>query len=107
MRFHDSACESAELPLTIRYDAALPELDFTESVTVQLHRDSVSPTMLFFAAFDRPEETTRFRGIELADDRAGCVDGILRVDGLQETPLLLTTVLAANWRDEPLYQRLR
>ena len=107
VRFHDSACESAELPLTIRYDAALPELDFTESVTVQLHRDSVSPTMLFFAAFDRPEETTRFRGIELADDRAGCVDGILRVDGLQETPLLLTTVLAANWRDEPLYQRLR
>ena len=62
---------------------------------------------LVFAAFDRPDNSSRFRGVELATDQARCVAGISRVDGLSRTPLLLTTILTARWRDGALYQRLR
>jgi hypothetical protein len=65
------------------------------------------PTALFFAAFDRPDDSSRFRGIEIASEQSRCVSGIFRVDGLERTPLLLTTLLAADWRNGALHQRLR
>ena len=107
VQFRDRVCTSAELPVTFRYEAILPELDFSESVTVRLPRDSASPTMLFFAAYDRPDESTRFRGIELAREDSNCLDRVSRIDGLETTALLLTTVLPAHWRSEALYQQLR
>jgi hypothetical protein len=62
---------------------------------------------LFFAAFDRPDDSSRFRGIEVDRARARCVSGVSEVSGLERTPLLLTSVLAADWRNHPVYQRLR
>jgi hypothetical protein len=35
------------------------------------------------------------------------VTGLSRVEGLERSPLLLTTTLSAGWREERLYQRLR
>jgi hypothetical protein len=107
VQFRDDLCPSIDLPITLRYQAALPELDFSERRAVSLHGAAAMPTMLFFAAFDRPDETSRFRGIELATEQSRCVSGISRVDGLGRTPLLLTTLLAPGWRDGDLYQRLR
>jgi hypothetical protein len=107
VQFRDDLCAPADLPLTLRYQAALPELDFSERQAVRLTGAASMPTVLFFAAFDRPDESSRFRGIELATEQSRCVSGIFRVDGLERTPLLLTTLLAANWRDGALYQRLR
>jgi hypothetical protein len=107
VQFRDRECKSDALPLTIRYEATIPELDFSEPIVVQLHRESASPTMLFFAAFDRPDDTSRFRGIELAREHTSCLAGIFDVTGVKEEPLLLTTRLGADWRSGPLYQRLR
>jgi hypothetical protein len=107
VRFRDRVCSADVLPLTLRYESVLPELDFSEPTTVRMQRDGDSPTILFFAAYDRPDETTRFRGIELATEHSDCIDSIVRVDGLEREPLLLTTVLSANWRREALYQRLQ
>jgi len=106
VQLRDRACTAEALPLTLRYQAALPELDFSEPVTVRLQRESASPTMFFFAAYDRPDETTRFRGIELASGFSDCIDGVFRVDGLERTALLLTTTLSADWRGAALYQQL-
>jgi hypothetical protein len=107
VQFHDRECSSDALPLTLRYEATIPELDFSEPIVVRLHRESASPTTLFFAAFDRPDDTSRFRGIEVARNLSSCLAQMFAVTGVKETPLLLTTVLAADWRSGPLYQRLR
>jgi hypothetical protein len=107
VQFHDRECSSDALPLTIRYEATIPELDFSEPIVVQLHRESASPTTLFFAAFDRPDDTSRFRGIEVAREQSSCLAGIFDVTGITAEPLLLTTRLGGDWRSGPLYQRLR
>jgi hypothetical protein len=107
VQFRDDLCAPADLPLTLRYQASLPELDFSERRSVRLTSAAAMPTALFFAAFDRPDDSSRFRGIEVATEQARCVSGVFRVDGLERTPLLLTTLLAADWRDGALYQRLR
>jgi hypothetical protein len=107
VQFRDDLCGSVDLPLTLRYEAHLPELDFSEHRSVRLASDAPARSTLFFAAFDRPDDTSRFRGVELATGQSRCVSGIFRVDRLERTPLLLTTVLAPHWRNEALYQRLR
>jgi len=107
VEFRDQTCGSDSLPVTIRYEGTLPELDFSETVMVPLRRDSSAPTRLFFAAYDRPDDSSRFRGLAIAKEQSGCIAGIFDVDYADDTPLLLTTVLAPAWRREALYQRLR
>jgi hypothetical protein len=107
VQFRDEECDSRTLPLIIRYQAALPELDFSEAVLVRLEQGRPTATTLYFAAYDRPDDSSRFRGIEVAADQARCIGEVSRVDALAQTPLLLTTVLGADWRHEVLYQRLR
>jgi hypothetical protein len=103
--FDGHSCRSQAVPVTLRYTSTLPELDFSETIDVDV-APSAPPT-LFIVAFDRPDETSRFRGIEVDRAAASCVAGVSEVRGLERTPLLLNTTLAANWRDRPLHQRLR
>jgi hypothetical protein len=107
VQFRDDLCGLIDLPLTLRYEAVLPELDFSEHRSVRLAGGAPVPTTLFFAIFDRSDGSSRFRGVEVAAGQSRCVGGIARVDRLDRTPLLLTTVLAAAWRDRALYQRQR
>jgi hypothetical protein len=104
--FRDDLCGPGDLPLTARYQAALPELDFSEPITVRLVKDPVAASTLFLPTYDRPDDSSRFRGLEVAADQARCIADISRVEGIDRTPLLLTTTLAAGWRLGPLYQRL-
>jgi hypothetical protein len=106
-QFRDDLCGPRNVALTIRYQGSQPDVDLSEPMTARLQRDPQVPTTLFIAAYDRADQSIRFRGIELAADQAQCLGGLSRVDGLERTPLLLTTALAADWRDEALYQRLR
>lgn len=107
VRFHDRSCGIGGLPITLRYQATLPELDFSEPLTVALVGQGNSSTTLFFPAYDRPGDSTRFRGIELAKAQAGCIDSVFSVTGVDHEPLLLTTVLPADWRSLPLHQLVR
>ena len=107
VQFRDDLCGPGNLAMTIRYQATLPELDFSEPLTVQLRGQPAAPTVVFLAAYDRPDDSSRFRGIEVPAEQSRCVAGLSRVDRLDRTPLLLTTMLAADWRQEPLHQRLR
>ena len=62
--------------------------------------------MVFTPAFDRADESVRFAESKFRRIAVRCIGGLFLVEGLDRTPLLLTTVLAANWRDEALHQRL-
>jgi hypothetical protein len=107
VEFRDDLCGASDLPVTIRYSGAVPDADLSYRKTVRLQRSPVDPTTLFVAAYDRADETVRFRGIEVAADQVRCVGRLLRVEGIDHEPLLLTTTLAADWRQQPPYQRLR
>ena len=106
VQLRDDLCGPVALPLTIRYQGRTADVDLSQTVTVPLHPQGAAPTMVFTPAFDRADESVRLRGVEIPADRPGCVGGLFLVEGLVRTPLLLTTVLAANWRDETLHQRL-
>jgi hypothetical protein len=109
VELRDDLCAPGDLPLTVRYEApaALPELDFSEALVVRLHNDPAATTTVFLPVYDRPDDSSRFRGVEVATDQARCIGRISRVEGIDRTPLLLTTTLTAGWRHEPLYQQLR
>jgi hypothetical protein len=106
VRFRDDLCGPVSLPVTIRYDGTRRDADLSESIRVRLGSDARSSTTLFVVAYDWPDYI-RFRGVEVAADRAPCVAELSRVEGLERTPLLLTTWLGMDWRSERLYQRLR
>jgi hypothetical protein len=107
VRLRDDLCGPGSLPVTIRYDGRRRDADLSESINVRLRPDALPSTTLFVVAYDWPGDYIRFRGIEVAADREQCVADLSRVEGLERTPLLLTTVLGAGWREERLYQRLR
>lgn len=106
VRLNGRTCGATALPITLRYTSSLPELDFSETVTVPLD-DKAAPSTLFVPAFDRPDDSSRFRGFEVARAHAGCVDGVFDVHGLERAPVLLTTSLPPGWSSRPLYQRMR
>jgi hypothetical protein len=106
VQFRDDLCGPVRLPLTVRYQGKTADVDLSEALAVTLRPPGMS-TMLFIPAYDRADESIRFRGIEAATDDARCIGAVFHLEGLNRTPLLLTTVLAANWRDGALYQRLR
>jgi hypothetical protein len=107
VRFRDDLCGPGNLPLTIRYDGKRRDADLSEPITVRLRPRGSAPTTLFVVAYDWADDYIRFQGIEVAADRVHCVGELSRVDGVERTPLLLTTTLGADWRKERLYQRLR
>jgi len=107
VRFRDDLCGLGSLPLTIRYDGRRRDADLSEPITVRLHPRGSAPTTLYVVAYDWADDYIRFQGIEVAADRLHCVGDLSRVDGVERTPLLLTTTLGAEWRQERLYQRLQ
>jgi hypothetical protein len=107
IRLNDVRCDARPLPVTIRYDAKEADADLSQQIDVPVRPHAGRPTELFVPVYDRADESIRFRGVEVPSDRAGCFDAVDRVDGLEHAPLLLTTILAADWRQERLYQRLR
>ncbi len=94
------------VPLTVRYSAIFADADLSEDLVVPLQANAASPTRLFIAAFDRADESIRFRGVEVVPGQARCVVRLSRAHGLEQTPLLLTTRLADGWHDERLVERL-
>ena len=107
VHLNDGLCDPGDLPLTIRYDGRRQDADLSEPITVRLHPTAAIPTTVFVVAYDWADDYIRFRGIEVAAGQAPCVTGLSYVEGLERSPLLLTTTLGAGWREERLYQRLR
>jgi hypothetical protein len=107
VHLRDDLCGPGDLPLTVRYDGRRRDADLSETITARLRPIASVPTTVFVVAYDWADDYIRFRGIEVAADQAHCVTGLSRVEGLERSPLLLTTTLGAGWREERLYQRLR
>jgi len=104
VRFSGDACGGTAVPLVVRYSGDVPDVDLSEPLIVHVARSAV-PTTLYVAAYDRADESIRFRGVELPTTRADCVSGVADVRGLDSTPLLLTSQLAPGWRDGDLVER--
>ena len=107
VHLRDDLCGPGDLPLTVRYDGRRRDADLSETITARLRPTASVPTTVFVVTHDWADDYIRFRGIEVAADQAHCVTGLSRVEGLERSPLLLTTTLGAGWREERLYQRLR
>lgn len=107
VQFDDARCGGRTVDLTARYESRYRDADLTDTRRIPLVAMATSQTTAFVVAYDRADESIRFRGVEVPSDRADCVAGIFRVDGLDAEPLLLNTTLAAGWRDARLYQRLQ
>jgi hypothetical protein len=107
VHLRDDLCGPGDLPLTVRYDGRRRDADLSETITARLRPTASVPTTVFVVAYDWADDYIRFRGIEVAADQAHCVTGLSRVEGLERSPLLLTTTLSAGWREGRLYQRLR
>ena len=105
VEFDDAGCAS-DVSLTVRYSASVADADLSEDLVVPLRPHAAAPTRLFITAFDRADESIRFRGVEVAPEQARCIARLSRVDGLDQTPLLLTTRLSEGWRDQRLAERL-
>ena len=101
-----SKCGTAPLAITERYDATVPDADLSRTWHLAADTPSTAPTM-FVIAYDRADESIRFRGIEIPSDRTACIARVSRVDDLGAEPLLLHAFLVPGWREEPLYQRLQ
>jgi hypothetical protein len=106
-QFRDDLCGPMTLGLTVRYQGRTADVDLSERLAVPLGSGRSTPTVVFIPAYDRADESVRFRGIEVTSSHSRCVGGLFRVEGLDRLPLLMTTVLAADWRDGSLFQRLR
>lgn len=100
-------CPRSSVDLTVRYEARDPDADLSETMTVPMRDEAAAPTRVFIAAYDRGDESIRFRGFEVGADRLSCIAAVFSVAGLDRAPILLNTTLAGGWRQERLYQRVR
>jgi hypothetical protein len=107
VRFRGDLCGTTTLPIVIRYAGDRDDADLSESIAVPLRNTDRTPTTLYFAAYDRADESIRFRGVELDSGRARCIADAAVVEADASLPLLLTTRLGPEWREDRLYERLR
>lgn len=97
-------CRASQLPLTVRYDAAVVASDFSHDVTVRVVPGG-GATWVFVPVFDNPT-WTRFRGIELPSADRRCLTGMFRVRKDRVPPVLLDIAAPPGWEHARLYQTL-
>jgi hypothetical protein len=105
--FQNVAGGSGAVFVTARYSSSYSDANLSEDLLVALPQNVAGPTTLYLAVYDRADESIRFRGIEVAASDRPCLTRIARVQGIESTPLLLTTRLGADWRGSSLAQHLR
>lgn len=94
-----STC-GASASVAFRYDAKVPDYDFSQVVPVPASTGDHGPTRIFMPVFAHV-----FKGIELSPGAAGCVDGAFWVN-TDHRPLVLAATLVPEWESQPLYERL-
>lgn len=94
-----NASRCAERPsVTVRYDKAFPNDNFTRTLTLTQASSRLEPTRIFIPVY------RHFLGVEFSDTRAGCIGGVSRVRDVTKLSLLLPSVLSPGWQHERLYQ---
>jgi hypothetical protein len=103
------ACRDG-IDLTFRY-AGEPgaKRDFTHSLHVDMGAfpgEAVSVLSPAYFTTLPTDGRVNFLGLELPERQRPCIESISRFADADAFPLLLTTVLPARWRNQPLYERL-
>lgn len=104
-------CGPAFTSVTFRYAANNSSADFTRTLELDVPARGAT-TRIFFPAFESgaasPDaDRLAFSGIEVPAAEAACITRVSRLAEPDRLPLLLNAVLAGDWRNRPLYQRLR
>lgn len=87
----------------VRYDSAPPAADFSRVLSLQPVRGANRIGFSVFALAGLPD----FAGIEIGDAAKARLAAVYRVDSGGPRGLPLDVRLPSDWRDRPLYQRLR
>jgi hypothetical protein len=104
------SCRYESVPITLKYAATVPYVDFHETVNVPMPQAPARATRVFIPAYtDRFGATGRgnfaFKGLAVPQAQAGCIEFVARVDG-PPPGLLPFLVLQPDWKSQPAYQRL-
>ena len=97
---NEAAC-GAGRAVTFRDSPEPVGTDFTRTITITRPTRSRGVTRIFQPVFEA------YRGLELPDERLGCVVGAYRFTSTRAMPLLLGATLPPDWEALPLYQRLK
>jgi hypothetical protein len=87
--------------VTFRHNATSMAGDLSRTMTIARRAAEPGLTRIVLPVFEP------YKGLEFSDLRPGCVVGAYRFADLRPFPLLLGAVLPPDWKDLPLYQRLR
>jgi hypothetical protein len=105
--FDASMCGES-IDLTFRYiPDPYGQRDFTRSFHVDAHA-LAEDTKVFFPAYYSLDAVGRveFVGLEVPARQRACIRSVSRFSNADAFPLLLTTLLPADWRRVPLYERI-
>ena len=99
---------AAPVHVEVRYTGSIHDTALTWSMV--LPQTEGGPTRLFFPAYTAvyagtDGQWTNYQGLVLANEDAGRLVSLARVDDPAQFPLLLTARLAPDWEDGPLYQQ--
>ncbi len=102
--FSGQHCGAARIPVTFRYTAREPMVDFSRTIVVVLD-DNSAPTRVFFPAYYY-EHVSHFERVEMPVGYEHCLVSLSRVADLSATPLLIDLTLRPAWRNDRLFQTL-
>ena len=105
-------CDSAAVPLTLRYRVVPPFTDLTRRTIVPVPAAGSGATRLVFPVYtlgvrSPGRESLSFAGVEVAAADEPCIQSLSRFKKPQDFPLILESVLLPDWRQRPLYEALR
>lgn len=95
--------------LTVRYEGdPYGQRDFTRSIRLVPQALAGGTTAVFLPVYDSIDVVGRvtFVGLEVPEGQRHCIRSVARLSDAGQFPLLLTTVLPAGWRAQPLYERI-
>ena len=112
--FGGSSCDSVKLDAVFRYASALPQNDFSRSLTVQPPLSKKPIRVLFPAYYHRLSADTSnsavmdyaFIGVDVPASAQACLTRFARVSDTSRLPLLLELRLPPRWESADLFETI-
>jgi hypothetical protein len=104
-------CDVDQLPLTFRYEAVAPLVNFSRDVMAEVPLAGAS-TLVVAPVYTPGRKSAigdarRFVGVEVPAEHQNCIRSISRFAHPERFPLLLDAMLPPDWRSRRLFETLR
>lgn len=108
--FGGPQCDYDEVSGVIRYASAHDGADFSRPFVVHVP-PAPGLTRMWFGTYTlheaRPNGGYAFAGLEVPSARAACAATLMRVDNVNQFPLLVDASLEPGWESSPMYLKFR